>query len=102
MIALLAEVSRSPFDLPEAEQELTQGFMTEYSAMRFALFMMAEYLGMIAVSMVAVSLYFGGWGIGGGFVRERAFARSAGLHRQGNLVLDRDGLGSCDFATLPL
>ncbi len=68
MIALLAEVSRSPFDLPEAEQELTQGFMTEYSAMRFALFMMAEYLGMIAVSMVAVSLYFGGWGIGGGFV----------------------------------
>ena len=68
MIALLAEVSRSPFDLPEAEQELTQGFMTEYSAMRFALFMMAEYLGMIAVSMVAVSLYFGGWGIGGGFI----------------------------------
>lgn len=67
-IALLAEVSRSPFDLPEAEQELTQGYMTEYSAMKFALFMMAEYLGMIAVSMVWVSLYFGGWGLGGGIV----------------------------------
>jgi NADH-quinone oxidoreductase subunit H len=67
-IALLAEVSRSPFDLPEAEQELTQGYMTEYSGMKFALFMMAEYLGMIAVSMVWVSLYFGGWGLGGNIV----------------------------------
>ncbi|MEO0562755.1 MAG: NADH-quinone oxidoreductase subunit NuoH [Chloroflexota bacterium] len=67
-IALLAEVSRSPFDLPEAEQELTQGYMTEYSGMKFALFMMAEYLGMIAVSMVWVSLFFGGWGVGGNIV----------------------------------
>jgi NADH-quinone oxidoreductase subunit H len=67
-IALLAEVSRSPFDLPEAEQELTQGYMTEYSGMKFALFMMAEYLGMIAVSFVWVSLYFGGWGLGGNIV----------------------------------
>ena len=67
-IALLAEVSRSPFDLPEAEQELTQGYMTEYSGMKFALFMMAEYLGMIAVSFVWVSLYFGGWGMGGNIV----------------------------------
>jgi NADH-quinone oxidoreductase subunit H len=67
-IALLAEVSRSPFDLPEAEQELTQGYMTEYSGMKFALFMMAEYLGMIAVSMVWVSLYFGGWGLGANIV----------------------------------
>jgi len=67
-IALLAEVSRSPFDLPEAEQELTQGYMTEYSGMKFALFMMAEYLGMIAVSMVWVCLYFGGWGLGANIV----------------------------------
>jgi NADH-quinone oxidoreductase subunit H len=67
-IALLAEVSRSPFDLPEAEQELTQGYMTEYSGMKFALFMMAEYIGMIAVSFVWVSLYFGGWSLGGGIV----------------------------------
>lgn len=61
IIALLAEVSRAPFDLTEAEQELTQGYMTEYSGMKFALFMMAEYLGMIAVSLVAMAVFFGGY-----------------------------------------
>ncbi len=67
-IALLAELNRSPFDLPEAEQELTQGFMTEYSGMKFASFMMAEYLGMIAVSVVISSLYLGGYQDGFGIV----------------------------------
>lgn len=67
-IALLAEVSRAPFDLVEAEQELTAGFMTEYSGMKFALFMMAEYLGMIAISMIFASLYFGGYQDGFGLV----------------------------------
>jgi NADH-quinone oxidoreductase subunit H len=61
ILALFAEVSRAPFDLVEAEQELTAGFMTEYSGMKFAMFMMAEYLGMIAVSMIAISLFFGGY-----------------------------------------
>jgi NADH-quinone oxidoreductase subunit H len=61
VIALFAEVSRSPFDLPEAEQELTAGFMTEYSGMQFAMFMMAEYLGMIGVAVIAASLFFGGY-----------------------------------------
>ncbi|MCC6894729.1 MAG: NADH-quinone oxidoreductase subunit NuoH [Anaerolineae bacterium] len=60
-IALLAEVSRAPFDLVEAEQELTAGFMTEYSGMKFALFMMAEYLGMIAISLIFSALYLGGY-----------------------------------------
>ena len=68
LLALLAEVNRAPFDLPEAEQELTAGFMTEYSGMKFALFMMAEYLGMIAVSMIAASMYFGGYQDGFGLV----------------------------------
>jgi NADH-quinone oxidoreductase subunit H len=61
LVALFAEVSRAPFDLVEAEQELTAGFMTEYSGMKFALFMMAEYMGMVVVSMIAISLFFGGY-----------------------------------------
>jgi len=68
MLALLAEVSRAPFDLPEAEQELTQGYMTEYSGMKFALFMMAEYLGMIGASVVVATLFFGGYQDGFGIV----------------------------------
>lgn len=68
MIALLAEVSRAPFDLPEAEQELTQGYMTEYSGMKFAMFMMAEYLGMIGISVVVATLFFGGYQDGFGIV----------------------------------
>ncbi len=67
-IALLAEINRSPFDLPEAEQELTQGYMTEYSGMKFASFMMAEYLGMIGVSVVVSTLFLGGYQDGFGIV----------------------------------
>ena len=60
-VAALAEVNRSPFDMPEAEQELTAGYHTEYSGMKFALFFMGEYIKMIAVSAIFAALFLGGY-----------------------------------------
>jgi NADH-quinone oxidoreductase subunit H len=61
LVSALAESNRSPFDLPEAESELIAGHLTEYSGFKYALFFMAEYFGMCALSGMAVTLYLGGW-----------------------------------------
>ncbi|GHO69169.1 NADH-quinone oxidoreductase subunit H [Ktedonobacter sp. SOSP1-52] len=65
LIAGIAETNRAPFDLPEAEQELTAGYLTEYAGLRWSLYQMAEYINMITVSSVATTLYLGGWSLFG-------------------------------------
>jgi NADH-quinone oxidoreductase subunit H len=60
-LAAVATTHRFPFDLPEAEQELTQGYQTEYSGIKFGMFFVGEYVGVVVVSALLATLYFGGW-----------------------------------------
>ena len=77
LVAAFAETNRLPFDLPEAESELIAGYHTEYSAMKFSLFFIAEYANMVTASALMVTLFFGGWDIP--FMQRDATAAVGGL-----------------------
>ena len=91
LLASTAEVVRSPFDLVEAEQELVGGYNTEYGSMKFALFFMSEYIKLVAMNAIAVTLFLGGWHFPGLYTLSAAVTASLG-----------QGAGSAVFGLLSL
>jgi len=83
LVSAFAETNRTPFDLPEAEQELAGGYNIEYSSIKFALFFMGEYANMIAASAMMVTLFFGGWTLPLGGLDRPATTLLAGLAQIG-------------------
>ncbi len=82
-VAMNAENNRTPFDLPEAESELVAGYHTEYSAMKFAFFMLSEYSMMLVNSCLMVSLFLGGWSLGGVVGGHQIGLTTAALQKMG-------------------
>ena len=85
--SFVAEVNRAPFDLPEAEQELTAGYLTEFSGLRWSIYQMAEYINMITVSSVASTLFLGGYNL--------PFMTDDGFVLPGNHVVPLGRSGKC-------
>lgn len=93
IIAATAEVVRAPFDLVEAEQELVGGYNTEYSSMKFALFFMSEYVKLVAMNAIAVTLFLGGWQFPGSQTLTQFTTQQYGA-MIGNAVLGLTSLGA--------
>ena len=94
LLASTAEVVRSPFDLVEAEQELVGGYNTEYGSMKFALFFMSEYIKLVAMNAIAVTLFLGGWHFPGLYTLQQGLTDATGSLLLGQIAIGFASLGA--------
>jgi NADH-quinone oxidoreductase subunit H len=94
LLASTAEVVRAPFDLVEAEQELVGGYNTEYGSMKFALFFMSEYIKLVAMNAIAVTLFLGGWHFPGLYTLQRGLTDVTGSPLIGQIAIGLASLGA--------